>query len=135
MSYNIQTAGTNHAVHLQVSSATSVSAGGAVPYAIVTSTSGHGISVSNGVITLPAGEWVVHATVETSTLQAFEAQWYIDGAANADFPKVAEYTGTNTSNLGSSAAVLQGSKTIELRVDASVTVSAFSDLLIYGVRI
>jgi hypothetical protein len=135
MSYNVESAGTNHAVHLQVSSTTTISSGDAIPYAVVNGTTGHGVTVSNGVVTLPRGEWSLIASAETDTPQAFEAQWYVNSLANSDFPKIVEYSATTTSNLGSTALVTQGSRTVELRVNAGVTIEAYSDMIIYGVKL
>ena len=135
MSYNVESSGTNHAVHLQVSAATTISSGDAIPYAIVNATTGHGVSVSSGVITLPRGEWSIIASAETSTLEAFTGQWYVGGVANTTFPKIAEYTSNVYSNLGSTAIVLQGGRTVEIRVNAGITVSAYSDMIICGVKL
>ena len=135
MSYNVESSGTNHAVHLQVSAATTISSGDAIPYSIVNGTTGHGVTVNSGVVTLPRGEWSIIASVETNNPEVFEAQWYVNSIANTTFPKIAEYTTTATSNLGSTAIVIQGERTVELRVNAGVTIQSYSDMIIYGVKL
>ena len=135
MSYNNETSGTNHAIHLKVGTSTALSSGDAIPYAIVNGTVGHGVTVNSGVVTLPRGEWSVLASAETNNPQAFIGQWYINGVANSTFPKIAEYTVTTKSNLGSTALVTQGNKTIEIRVNANITIQTYSDMIIFGVRL
>ena len=135
MSYNNQTSGTNHAIHFQVSTSTVLSSGDAIPYALLNGTSGHGVTVSSGVITLPKGEWSVIASAETTNPETFQADWYINSTINNQFPKLTEYNSTSTSNLGSTSIVTHGDVTIELRVNAGVTVTNYSDLIIIGVKL
>ena len=135
MSYNIESAGTNHAVHLQVSAATTISSGDAIPYAVVNGTSGHGVSVNNGVVTLPRGEWSIIASAETSLPQSFVGDWYVNGVKSTTFPSLVTYNVTTVTNLESTAIVLQGDRNVEIRVNAGVTLSVYSDMIIYGVRL
>lgn len=135
MSYNVESAGVNHAVHLQVSAATTISSGDAIPYAIVNGTTGHGVTVSSGVVTLPRGEWSIIASAETSLPQAFVGDWYVNGIKSTTFPSIVTYTLTTITNLESTAIVLQGDRTVEIRVTAGVTLSVYSDMIIYGVKL
>jgi len=126
---------TPYAVHLIVGSDTALSVSDAVPYSVDNGTSGHGVTVSSGVITLPKGDWVVNFTAE-STATIFGAQIYVDSIADTTFPQIVGTTSTNTSNLDSTVIPLEstGSTTVELRVDTAVTISGQSDCLIYGMR-
>lgn len=126
---------TPYAVHLIVGSDTALSVSDAVPYAIDNGTSGHGITVSNGVITLPAGDWLVNFTAESAATN-FGAQIYVDSAANTTFPQIVGTNSTTISNLDSTAIPIEstGTTTVELRVDTAITISGESDCLIYGMR-
>ena len=139
MSYNNKKSVTGpYLVYLKASSS-ALTTGDAIPYALVTGTSGHGVTVSNGVVTLPAGEWICYATADTdSVTDALEAKWYIDSTLNTDFPHIIvnEYTGTNFyTDMKSSAYTTNGGVTIELRLTSTdVTTSSECDLVIYGVK-
>lgn len=149
MSYKNIKKNTLYAVHLQ-SSQTSLSVGDTVPYSILNGTSGHGITVSNGVITLPKGEWLIHFHCETVDVKSWTAGIYIDSVQNTIFPTISSRrnaslshgnSNTNRTNLDTSAIPLKstGSTTIELRIDtmtnSSETFSNCSDCLIYGFKI
>jgi hypothetical protein len=136
MTYNVKQTNTLYAVYLR-SSESSISSGDAVPYAIESGTSGHGVTVSSGVITLPSGDWLISFTCECTTNATFTADIYDDNTQNTTFPTIRGSSSSGVSNLDSTAIPLRsgGNKTIELRVNDSVTVSANSDCLIYGFRI
>jgi hypothetical protein len=126
---------TPYAVHLIVGSDTALSVSDAIPYAIDNGTSGHGVTVSNGVVTLPKGDWLVSFTAESGS--AFGAQIYVDSAVNTTFPTIESITSTTTkSNLDSTVIPIEstGGTTVELRVDAAITISGESDCLVYGMR-
>lgn len=139
MSYNNKKDVTGpYLVYLKASSS-ALTTGDAIPYALVTGTSGHGVTVSNGVVTLPAGEWICYATADTDSVSnALEAKWYIDSNLSTDFPHIIvnEYTSTNFyTDMKSAAYTLNGGVDIELRLTSSnVTTSSECDLVIYGVR-
>lgn len=139
MSYNnIKNVTGTFLVYLKASSS-ALTTGDAIPYALVTGTSGHGVTVLNGVVTLPAGEWICYATADTDSVSnALEAKWYIDSNLSTDFPHIIvnEYTGLNFyTDMKSAAYTLNGGVDIELRLTSSnVTTSSECDLVIYGVR-
>lgn len=136
MTYNVKKTNTLYAVYLR-STESSLSSGDAVPYAIESGTSGHGVTVSSGVVTLPSGDWLISFTCECTSNTLFTADLYEDSTQNTTFPTIRGSSSTGESNLDSTAIPLfsNGSKTIELRVNNAVTVSANSDCLIYGFKI
>jgi hypothetical protein len=137
MSYNNKKSVTGpYLVYLKGSSS-ALTTGDAIPYALVTGTSGHGVTVSNGVVTLPAGEWICYATADTDSINdSLEAKWYIDSTLNTDFPHIIinAYTSiTFYTDMKSAAYTTSGGVTIELRLtSADVTTSSECDLVIYG---
>jgi len=134
MSYNNLSVGSgSFAIHLKLSSDTSVTGGDAVPYALVSGTASHGVSVSSGVVSLPAGEWICNFTLECVDSSTFNAQMYVDSVADTTFPQIQAKTNENT-NMDSTTIVLNGGSTIELRPDTSLTFASCSDLLIFGVK-
>lgn len=142
MSYNNKkaTQGT-YLVYLEASSAT-VSIGDTIAYTISTGTSGHGVTVSNGVVTLPAGEWLCYASVEADNLTTdLEAKWYVDNVLNTDFPHIIHNEIDTQANyytdMYTSAITLIGGSDVELRVTSSNVTNPTvgqCDLVIYGVR-
>ena len=135
MTYNVKANKTLHAVHLQ-STESSISSGDAIPYAIQNGTSGHGVTVSSGVITLPSGEWLISFTAELTTTASFTADIYLDSSINTTFPTIRGSSSTGESNLDSTAIPIKsnGSTTVELRINSAETVSSNSDCLIYGYK-
>lgn len=139
MSYNNQKSTTGpYLVYLKASS-TALTTGDAIPYALVTGTSGHGVTVSNGVVTLPAGEWICYATADTDSINdSLEAKWYIDSTLSTDFPHIIVNAYQNTpfyTDMKSAGHTLSGGVTIELRLtSANVTTDSECDLVIYGVK-
>jgi hypothetical protein len=146
MSFNNKkaTLGT-YLVYLEASSAT-VSVSDTIGYTLTTGTSGHGVTVSNGVISLPAGEWICYASVEPDDIDTrIEIKWYVDNTLNTNFPGIAHNDwdsnidgqyGFNT-DMYTSAITLEGGVDVELRVTdsyAQSTAIGKSDLVIYGVR-
>ena len=122
-------------MHLQSTEST-ISSGDAIPYAVQNGTSGHGVSVSSGVITLPSGEWLISFTAELTSTTGFSADIYVNSSIDSTFPTVRALNSTGESNLDSTAIPLKsdGSTTVELRVNDDVTVSTNSDCLIYGYK-
>lgn len=139
MSYNNQKSTTGpYLVYLKASS-TALTTGDAIPYALVTGTSGHGVTVSSGVVTLPAGEWICYATADTNALtDSLVAKWYVDSSLGTDFPHIIINGFVNTpfyTDMKSAAFTINISATIELRLTSSdVTTGSECDLVIYGVK-
>lgn len=137
MTYNVKdNENTLYAVHL-LSSSSSLSSGDAVPYAISTGTSGHGITVSSGVITLSKGDWLISFTAESQSASAYTADIYIDGSIDNTFPQIKNNNSTTVSNLETTAIPIlsDGTTTIEMRVNSAVSISDNSDCLIYGFKL
>lgn len=146
MSFNNKkaTLGT-YLVYLEASSAT-MAVGDIIGYTLTTGTSGHGVTVSNGVISLPAGEWICYASVEPDDInRSIEIKWYVDNTLNTNFPGImhndwdSDINGTYVFNtdMYTSAITLEGGVDVELRVTDSYfqsTTIGKSDLVIYGVR-
>jgi hypothetical protein len=146
MSFNNKkaTLGT-YLVYLEANSA-SVSVGDTINYSISTGTSGHGVSVSNGVVSLPAGEWICYASVEPDDVnRSIEIKWHVDNVLNTDFPYITHNDWDSNINgsyvfntdMYTSAITLEGGVDVELRVTDSyfsTTTIGNSDLVIYGVR-
>lgn len=128
---------TPYAVHLIVGSAAALSSGDAIPYVVDAGTSGHGVTVTNGVIVLPKGDWLVSFTAEADTSTIFQGNIYVDSTIDTTFPAIQSLASTANSNLDSTVIPIEshGSTTVEIRVNASVTVSGSSDCLIYGFKI
>jgi len=140
MTYNIReaTMGT-FAVGFVLADGTSISSGSAVPYTIEDGTSGHGITVSSGVVTLPLGEWICLFSLETSNNSNHTADIYVNGSIETNFPQIQGFNNSNTqTDLNTTAIPIRstGSTTVELRVNTSAsTYSSASDLVIYGVKV
>lgn len=122
-------------MHLQ-SAESSLNSGDAIPYTIQNGTSGHGVTVSSGVITLPSGEWLISFTAELTTTATFTADIYLDSSINTTFPTVRGSSSASESNLDSTAIPIKsnGSTTVELRINSAETVSSNCDCLIYGYK-
>ena len=139
MTYNIKTQAIGtFSVGFTLADDTSISSGDAVPYTIEGGTSGHGVSVSSGVITLPKGEWVVMFSLEAMSAANHTAQIYIDSTVASNFPVIEGFYSSQQSDLDTTAipVLSLGSTTVELRVDTESTVnySSSSDSVIYGVK-
>ena len=139
MSWNLkeQSLGT-YVVGASLGANTSVSAGSAIPYQIYDGTTSHGITVSSGVFTLPKGEWFVSFTLEAQSVAvAHTADIYIDGSIDTKWPKIECFANETQSDMNTTAATLRsnGSTTIELRSNNSISYGSRSDCVIYGVKI
>jgi len=146
MSYNNKkaTLGT-YLIYLEANS-TIVSVGDTINYSVSTGTSGHGVTVSNGVISLPAGEWICYASLEPGDIDTLiEIKWYVDNTLNTNFPGIAHNDFDSNidgqyvfnTDMYTSAITLEGGVDVELRVTDSYSQSTAigkSDLVIYGVR-
>lgn len=140
MSWNLkeQSLGT-YVIGASLGANTSVNSGSAIPYQIYASTSGHGVSVSNGVFTLPKGEWLISFTLESHSSGIIHtADIYVDGSIDNRWPKIECFANSTQSDMNTTAATIRsdGSTTIELR--SNVTASTYgnrSDCIIYGVKL
>ena len=119
-------------VGLRVNSSTNVDANNPVPYEVYAGTSGHGITVSNGVISLPEGEFIVEFSILAEYNVTFGAKIYKDNAEVADAPDILQHLSDGlTTSMLTSAYPFSGNCDIELRVTQDVhPVSIYSDCLI-----
>lgn len=139
MTYNIKTESIGtFAVGLILANSTSISSGSAVPYTIESGTTSHGVTVASGVITLPAGEWIVMFSLEAMTAADNTADIYVNSSIDSNFPKIEGFGSDAQSDLNTSAIPITstGSTTVELRVNtsSSTSYSSSSDCVIYGVK-
>lgn len=122
------------AVHLTTASTTVVAAGNTVPFYALSGTSGHGVTVASGVISLPAGEWTANFAVQATTVTRFDAEIYLNGVSTSgDWPTISCYGATTNASDASTASIsVLGPATIELRVLQTVTLTSDCDVMIIG---
>ena len=122
------------AVHLATVNTVAVGTGNAIPFFIKSGTSGHGVTVASGVISLPAGEWTANFAVQATTATAFDATIYLNGSSTAaDWPVIHCYgTSIYESDASTASISFYGPATIELRVSTSVTLTSECDVMIVG---
>ena len=140
MTYNISESYTGPYLVYFSANSTSVSANSPIPYTLQTGTSGHGITVSGGTVTLPQGEWICYASADPNSIQSpFEARWAVNGsyAGGNNFPKLIS-KGFNQnpfySEMTTTAIISKGGETISLNPTTTVTISYVCDMVIFGVR-
>ena len=127
-------------VILELSSDESLSSGDPVGWSVQAGSSSHGVTVSSGVITLPAGfKWFALMQVTPTTLDALDVEWYVDGAASTLFAKTGitliSNSTTNTSNVIGHCYIDASTTSVNLesRVDAALTIDAdFSFIFLIG---
>lgn len=116
-----------------------LASGDPVGWAVQDGTSGHGVTVTNGVIVLPSGHhWFAQSQVVATTLTTVDLDWYVDSSASTTFAE----TGVNLINSTSSGSNMVGhcyidassaSIDLELRATGAVTVDAdFCFVLLIG---
>ncbi len=115
---------------LNLTADATLASGDPVGWAVQDGTSGHGVSVTNGVIVLPSGHhWFAQAQAAATTITTVDLNWYVDSTASTTFAK----TGislldsiTTGSNVVGHCYVDAASATVdlELRAGAAVTVDA-----------
>jgi hypothetical protein len=126
-------------VHIIMSTNQTLASGDTLAVDTVTGSTGHGVTISSGVVTLPAGhQWAIQAQVRPTSLVNANLNWYVNNSASTTF----QNTGisllnstSNTSNLMSFIALNSTSSSIdfELRADAAVTIdSNFTCMILMG---
>jgi len=133
MSFKNEKAGDPYAVHFKLASDTTLSGGSTVPYALVSGTTGHGLTVSSGVISLPAGQWVANFTLECTGSTLCTGDIYVDNVQQTDFPQIVGYATAGRTNMDSTSIPIKGPCDLKL-VASAATYSEMSDLLIFGVK-
>tara|TARA_B100000886_G_scaffold312884_1_gene249149 strand:+ start:158 stop:586 length:429 start_codon:yes stop_codon:yes gene_type:complete len=126
-------------VYITLSTDSVLANGDPVAFDTVTGSSNHGVTISNGVVTVPSGyQWFCQAQIISNIVVAANINWYLNGSVATVFAEsgIATNTGTSiTSNVIGHCAVdaISSSANIELRSDAAFTVeSDFSFMLLIG---
>jgi hypothetical protein len=125
---------------LELSSDQALSSGDPINWSVQDGTSGHGVTVSSGVITLPSGhKWFAQMQVVPDALTALDVDWYVDNSASTLFSKTGISIITNPTSSGSNVVghcyidASSSSVDLESRVDATVTIDAsFSFIFLIG---
>ena len=125
---------------LELSSDQALSSGDPINWSVQDGTSGHGVTVSSGVITLPSGhKWFAQMQVVPDALTALDVDWYVDNSASTLFSKTGISIITNPTSSGSNVVghcyidASSSSVDLESRVDAAVTIDAsFSFIFLIG---
>jgi hypothetical protein len=116
-----------------------LASGDPVGWSVQTGTSGHAVTVTNGVIVLPSGyHWFAQGQVVSTTITTVDLNWYVDSSASGTFAQ----TGINLINSASAGSNMVGhcyidasdaSIDLELRATGAVTVDAsFCFMLLIG---
>lgn len=126
-------------VHVTLSANSTLASGDPVGFDTVTGSSSHGVTISNGVVTVPSGyQWFCQAQIISNAIVTANIDWYLNGSAATVFAEsgIAITTSTTvTSNVIGHCSVdtTSSSADIELRSDAAFTVeSDFSFMLLIG---
>ena len=116
---------------LELSSDQALSSGDPIGWSVQDGTSGHGVTVSNGVITLPsAHKWFAQSQVVLTSVTACSFDWYVDNSASTTFDSTGIEiltSGGATSNVVAHAYVdaADSSTDLELRSQTnSITAEA-----------
>lgn len=125
---------------LELSSDQAISSGDPINWSVQDGTSGHGVTVSSGVITLPVGKnWFAQMQVVPTTLTALDVDWYVNNSASTLFEKTGISIITNPTTSGSNVVghcyidASSSSINLESRVNAALTIDAsFSFIFLIG---
>ena len=114
-------------VILNLTSDESLSSGDPVTWALQDGTTGHGVTVSSGVVTLTSGyHWFAQAQICCTTLTGVNLNWYVDNSASTLFSECGVSLVTSPTTTGSNVvghAYIDASKNtvdLELRADGSM---------------
>lgn len=124
---------------LNLASDATLASGDPVPYVVDDGTTGHGVTTSSGVITVPSGyQWLAQAQVVTTALVTVDFDWYEDNSASTTFAETG-VTLLNSSQNGSNNVAhayfdaAGSSVDIELRASTGCTADAsFCWLMLTG---
>lgn len=116
-----------------------LASGDPVGWSVQDGTSGHGVTVASGVVTLPSGyHWFAQAQVIGTAITTVDLDWYVDSSASTTFTE----TGITLINSTSSGSNMVGhcyidassaSVDLELRATGAVTTDAdFCFLMLIG---
>lgn len=105
-----------------------LASGDPVGWAVQDGTSGHGVTVASGVVTLPSGfQWFAQSQICCTSLTGVNLDWYVDGSASALFAECGVSLVTSPTTSGSNVVghcyidAASGSVDLELRADGAMT--------------
>jgi hypothetical protein len=108
-----------------------LASGDPVGWAVQDGTSGHGVTVTSGVIALPNGyHWFVQSQVTATTLTTVDLDWYVDSAASTTFQETGVSligSGTSGSNCVAHCYIDAASASVDLELRASGAITADAD--------
>ena len=79
-----------------------LTSGDPVGWSVQTGTSGHGVTVSSGVVTLPTKfQWFAQAQICCTTLTGVDLDWYVNGSASSLFAETGISLVTSPTTSGS----------------------------------
>lgn len=143
MTFNISEEYTGPYLVYFSANSTDISINDPIPYTLQTGTSGHGITVSNSVISLPQGEWICYASADPESLyHSFVANWKVNGSYvnGENFPTLTA-NGFNENpfytEMTTTAIVSKGNETVSLNIsyiNGTRAISGQCDMVIFGVR-
>ena len=114
---------------LNINADVSVASGNPIPWIVNSGTSGHGVSTSNGVITLTSGyHWFAQSQVSGTTITATDLNWYVDNSASTLFQetgiKIITSPSTSSSNLVAHCYIDASTTTVDLELRTTNTITA-----------
>tara|TARA_S200002703_G_scaffold74010_4_gene63853 strand:- start:3331 stop:3735 length:405 start_codon:yes stop_codon:yes gene_type:complete len=124
---------------LRLNSDATLSAGDAVPVIVDSGTSGHGVTVASGVVTLPSAyQWFAQTQIVPTSIISVDFDWYVGSTASTTFAQtgvsLVNSTTSGSNNIGYAYFdVAMSTKNIELRASVACTVDAsFTWLMLTG---
>ena len=124
---------------LNLSADDTLTSGDPVGWAVQDGTSGHGVTVTSGVVALPSGyHWFAQGQVAATSITTVDLDWYVDSSASTTFAQ-AGINLINSTSAGSNMVAhcyldaSSASVDLELRASGGVTVDAdFCFVLLIG---
>ena len=118
-------------VTLNLTSDQAMVSGDPVGWTVQAGTSGHGVTVASGVVTLPSGyQWFAQSQIACTSVTAVELHWYEDNVASTTFAKTGislVTTLTSGSNIVAHCYIDASSSTVDLELRANGTMTADSE--------
>ena len=115
---------------LHLTSDATLAIGDPVPFVVQSGSSGHGVTTSAGVVTLPAGyQWFCQAQILPTSIIDIDFDWYVGGSASATFAQtgvtlLSDVT-KGSNSVGHAYIDASGSsQDVELRASAAGTVDS-----------
>lgn len=115
---------------LHLTSDATLAIGDPVPFVVQSGSSGHGVTTSSGVVTVPSGyQWFCQGQVLTTSIIDINFDWYVGGSASTTFTEtgvtlLSDVT-KGSNSVGHAYIDASGSgQDVELRASAAGTVDA-----------